>query len=548
MGHSTMKSVLFLLVVVALASASWVVVDKEEPMTVPEQWKSLGAAEPLASMDIIIALKQRNLDIVDQLFWQVSDPQHPHYGKYLSTDQLKSIVKPAAETTEAVEAWLEEHNAIINKKSHHEDFLFVTVSVAQLSEMVNADFELFVHENGARAIRTVGPYFLPSHLAQHIDVMAGLTYWPLQASDNPKRAGKVGGETLPVTPSVIRQRYNVTMTGSNKNNSQAVAEFQDQFYSPSDLTTFFTQYVPNAQPGQDQVTKVVGTNSPSSPGTEAELDIQYIMGVAPGVPSWFYITEGDFFTALLQWISSLETSGIPWVHSVSYGLQSEFDPSRSTRDSVNAQFQKAGVLGLTIIFASGDYGCGCEFCFRFAPSFPATSPFVTSVGATEFYSSSIGPERAVEEFGSGGGFSWYFAQPGYQSKAVQQYLTTAKLPSSHYFNSSGRGTPDISALGEAFQVIQNGIVDSVAGTSCSAPTAAAIISLLNEIRLNANKATLGFINPFLYQTWESNPTAFYDVTEGSNSHTCCEGFQCAPGWDPVTGLGTLNFAVLSKLV
>lgn len=78
--------------------------------------------------------------------------------------------------------------------------------------------------------------------------------------------------------------------------------------------------------------------------------------------------------------------------------------------------QKLGSRGITIIFASGDSGTGCSFCYRFDPSFPATSPSLTCVGATEFMASG-GPvtpgmqEQAVSEFGSGGGFSWTFDRP-----------------------------------------------------------------------------------------------------------------------------------------
>jgi len=44
------------------------------------------------------------------------------------------------------------------------------------------------------------------------------------------------------------------------------------------------------------------------------------------------------------------------------------------------------------------------------------------------------------------------------------------------------------------------------------------------------------------------PTCFHDITVGDNICTeqgCspgCEGYKCAPGWDPVTVLGTPNFA------
>jgi hypothetical protein len=44
-------------------------------------------------------------------------------------------------------------------------------------------------------------------------------------------------------------------------------------------------------------------------------------------------------------------------------------------------------------------------------------------------------------------------------------LRAADLPSSHYYNASGRGTPDVAALGIGFSVIVDGSFQSVGGTS-----------------------------------------------------------------------------------
>jgi len=42
-----------------------------------------------------------------------------------------------------------------------------------------------------------------------------------------------------------------------------------------------------------------------------------------------------------------------------------------------------------------------------------------------------------------------FAQPSWQADAVSTYFTTAAatLPDSKYYNSTGRGYPDVAALG-----------------------------------------------------------------------------------------------------
>lgn len=109
-----------------------------------------------------------------------------------------------------------------------------------------------------------------------------------------------------------------------------------------------------------------------------------------------------------------------------------------------------GVRGMSIIFASGDSGTGCSLCYSFQPSFPAVSPYVTSVGrhspyargATTFASGTSGPEVAVTEFGSGGGMDLLFTVPSYQEAVVNAYFSSGvTLPEAHFYNRNGRGTP-----------------------------------------------------------------------------------------------------------
>lgn len=159
---------------------------------------------------------------------------------------------------------------------------------------------------------------------------------------------------------------------------------------------------------------------------------------------------------------------------------------------------------------------------------------------------------ATDQFGSGGGFSFQFPQnpnAKYQEASVANYLKvvpkTAPFPPEGSFPPQGRATPDVSALGEGYQVYNNGQLMSVGGTSASAPMFAGLVSLLNEARLQKGKKQLGFLNPFIYQ----NSAAFTDVTVGTNAigrgtGPLPYGFNCTQGWDPATGVGTPKFAAL----
>lgn len=107
---------------------------------------------------------------------------------------------------------------------------------------------------------------------------------------------------------------------------------------------------------------------------------------------------------------------------------------------------------------------------------------------------------------------------------------------------AGRGYPDVSLLGSNYIVVAGQYAQSVSGTSASAPVFAAMVSLVNAARKRAGKPSLGWINPALYQL---SSEFVHDITSGNNMCTelqpcCSQGFYAAPGWDPVTGLGSVS--------
>jgi len=223
----------------------------------------------------------------------------------------------------------------------------------------------------------------------------------------------------------------------------------------------------------------------------------------------------------------------------------------------NTEVCKLGLRGITVIVASGDDGVanfdarGNASACGFSPSFPATSPYVTAVGATQ------GPESGKPEIAcsaatggvvtTGGGFSVFFDRPDYQESVVDDYLATApNLPPTNLFNLAGRGYPDVSMMGYNYVVVIGSNLYQESGTSASAPVFAAMVTLVNSERLNKGLSPLGFLNPTLYGL---DSSVFHDITVGENNccaentpQVCCPyGFNATTGWDPLTGLGSINF-------
>lgn len=65
--------------------------------------------------------------------------------------------------------------------------------------------------------------------------------------------------------------------------TQAVAEFEGQFYSPQDLKTFREKYGV-----ADTKVTLHGSNIPQLPGGESTLDIEWIIATSPGVTTDFW--------------------------------------------------------------------------------------------------------------------------------------------------------------------------------------------------------------------------------------------------------------------
>ena len=121
--------------------------------------------------------------------------------------------------------------------------------------------------------------------------------------------------------------------------------------------------------------------------------------------------------------------------------------------------------------------------YGYFPTFPASCPYVTAVGATQLIFFLAGTEISAATFSgagftTGGGFSSYYSSASWQSSAVSSYFGrissgTVMAPASGY-NRQGRGFPDVSMNGVAFNIVVNGFVEGVSGTSASAPSFAAM--------------------------------------------------------------------------
>ncbi|KAJ7184593.1 subtilisin-like protein [Mycena filopes] len=524
---------------------------------IPTGFVHSGPAPAEKMLNLRINLAQNDMPGLESALNAASYPDSPLYGQWLSKEEVEAFARPTQETTAAVAQWLSDNGVESTTLTHAGDWIAFSVPVSKANQMLNTEFAVFTHvDSGKESVRTL-EYSLPAGLRSHINLVS-----PTTSFSRPMRSGPImsltnavvgpSSDATPaascnatITPSCLQALYNIPTTAAkNKNNVIGVAGFDDQFANQADLTQFLKANRPDMSSATTFTLTSVdgGTNSQtlSQAGIEADLDIQYTVGLATGVPVTFVSVgertqdgadEGflDIITALLA------ESAPPQVLTTSYGFNTEADLSQSLTVAMCNSYMQLTARGTSILFASGDGGVAAtpgERCTTFLPTFPSC-PFVTLVGATEFV-----PERGAEL--SAGGFSNYFPQQSYQATAVNAYLAKLGTTFKGLYNASGRAYPDVSAIGQRVSIVDAGRTGLVAGTSCSSPIFASVIGLLNDQLISAGKPVLGFLNPWIY----ANPGAFNDITTGNNPGCGTTGFPAMSGWDPVTGMGSPNFLAM----
>jgi tripeptidyl-peptidase-1 len=547
----------------------------------PSGWVRHARASASETINLIFMLRHdpASLKSFEETLFAVSTPGNPQYGKHLSREEVARQLPPTDGAKEGVLALLENHKVRDFHVSRTGDMIEANMTVAIAEAMFSTELHHFVNDGMAlNVVRASKSYSVSTSLADKLYLVGNLAQLPaliktqvkklpdtLDTSETgawPQDCGACS-QAKWTTPAVLTQAYELGDIPSKQNATIAMAEFQGVFWDQQDLTAFqqncnldykvtvARQVGPNTQ--QTCKMPILGQQT----CTESLLDVEYIKAVVGDMP---LTSVSNLQYSLLNWAKQLDNlDDLPPIHSVSYGNDEVQQTSTAFMDSCNAQFMKLGAQGVSILFASGDQGTygrtgpGLFGKGKFNPDFPASSPYITAVGGTDFaIKSHIGAEKTWSD--GGGGFSDHFKIPSYQADAVASYLKAARsagnLPSSSLFTSTGRAYPDVAALAGVQNpycvAVDSGLgigsaLVGVGGTSAACPVVAGVFARLNAQRADKNLPPMGFLNPFIYQ----NGDAFNDVKLGMNQGMGKIGFTALKGWDPATGFGTPNFPKLS---
>lgn len=527
---------------------------------------------PLGNITLLLKPSARQQADLEQLLAQQQDPASPNYHKWLTPEEYATRFGASSADLEQIADWLRSQGFSVRYTARGRDFISFSGTAGQVETALHTPIHRY--RIGAEThFSNAGDLALPAAVEPMVGGILGLDDFhprPHHKRAFPTFTGADGTHYL--LPDDLATIYDfmpmysygylgdgqsIVIVGQSDVDLTDVQSFRDTFGLPATRI----QMVPTGNyPGFDPNGEV-----------EADLDLEWAGAVARSAQLIFVYSDDANYSAFY----AIDNNLAP-VISESFGLcEYQIGSNRMGLASFEPEAQKANALGITWLVSSGDSGAaGCDDGVPVATqgmgvSLPASIPEVTAVGGTEFnegggsyWSNGNGlyggsalsyiPETSWNDTvalgslaASGGGVSSIYRKPSWQAGPG--------VPAD-----GARDVPDVSLAAasahDPYLVVSQGSVIGVGGTSAAAPSFAGMVALLNEYLVKnqvQSNAGLGNINPKLYSLAAGGATGiFHDITTGNNIVPCqagtpnCDsgqfGYRAGPGYDLVTGLGSVD--------
>lgn len=545
-----------------------------------------GPVDPSLKLDHVMVMLNRSgaqQAALEQLLAEQQDRSSPNYHAWLSPEQFGDRFGLSSNDIAQVVSWLQSEGLVVDEISRARNWIWFSGTAGQVQAALRTEIRRY-RVDGELHYANAGEPEIPAAIGPSITGILGLNdFRPRSSHAARARASNENtpnsirpqfsspGGTHFLTPDDFATIYNLMplYNAGHDGSGQRIVVAGQSAVGLADIQVFRSIYgLPKKDP---QLVLVPGSPDPGhvfGDEGEADLDIEWSGAVARNA-NIIYVYSPDVRVS----VSYAINQNLGSVLTLSYGSCEQENPPGEI-NSTRALAQQANAQGITWLASSGDSGAaGCDAPFTqnkasqgLGVSFPASLPEVTAVGGTQLdetgsqywsasnsinFASALSyiPEKGWNESdadglaSSGGGLSVAFPKPSWQ--------TAPGVP-----GANSRAVPDVSlsAAGhDGYLIVTQGVPGVASGTSAAAPSFAGILALVNHYQeLNGlqTQSGQGNLNPNLYSLARNTAGVFHDIIAGDNIVPCavatpdCStgtlGYTAGPGYDPVTGLGSVD--------
>lgn len=304
-------------------------------------------ADPEATHELLFAIHQQNLGLLDTMLADRSTPSHPLYQQWLTFEEVGNLTSNHA-ASQAVVDWLTQNNVSVSWTSARKEYIKAVTKISRWNELLDSKFSVIedVRHKGASGgqastFHRTAEFSLPSALKTHVSAVFNTIQTPavLQRRHYAKPASAVAADvatnqrnlrgkpldvaidgTVTVTVGLLNQLYNIPFNTGDAAQQQMVFETGDEHFSPSDLSLFQQHFGLPLQAALDPSHHAT-TDCVNQTCAESNANLQYMMGIAQNTSTLYYYSppeQGDVFVSWVTAVADMENP--PLVHSITWSV------------------------------------------------------------------------------------------------------------------------------------------------------------------------------------------------------------------------------------
>ena len=128
-------------------------------------WRNASAADHIDKIDFVkltFPVRERNTEMLTQIALDVSNPQSPRYGHYLTSKEVDELTAPDPDAVTLVNNWLLQFTSAVDISRNRT--LTVSLTIPDAEKMLKTHYRYVVHEQTGRAALRASDFELPKNI------------------------------------------------------------------------------------------------------------------------------------------------------------------------------------------------------------------------------------------------------------------------------------------------------------------------------------------------------------------------------------------------